>query len=237
MQVSVIHLMDRLMERHLDARASATWTLFHGEARAELALDPLSPSLDQAWGSQVRAELPLWVEFAGGRAQLFAGARAAWAEGNPLDLATMPVGPNGAGPSVRASAAVGAFVLSAEAAAVYDGAWTPLLGGQATTSDLTLRAEVTDAHQLIAVRTHGTWAVEAGVLASADTSIGWGDLTWHPGRLVVGGGASLGLEAGALPNGVARVGYDDGCSALLLSAGFSPDRDLPDFGLALQLRK
>ncbi len=220
-----------------DARASATLDLFHGELLADVAFDPLGGGTAPAWGGLGRAELPLWAEFAGGRAQLFVGGRAGWTEGDPLDLVAVPQGPDGAGPSVRATAAVGALVLSGEAAALYDGAWGPLVSAQASNDTLAARAELSDEQALLALRTRGIWSVEAGAMTSADTALGWGDVTWHPGRFVIGGGVTQGFAADAEPNGVARVGYDDGCSSLLVSAGFSPDRELPDVGLKLQLRK
>jgi hypothetical protein len=141
------------------------------------------------------------------------------------------------GPALRATAAVGPLLLSGEAAALYDGAWSPLVSAQASTSGLSLRGEVSADRQFVALRTEGLWAVEAGALAAADTALAWADVTWHPGRLVVGGGLSRGFGTDDVPSGAARVGYDDGCSALLVSAGFAPDRDLPDLGLKLQLRK
>lgn len=220
-----------------EGRASATADLFHGEITAEAAVDPLALGAGPSWGGLARAELPLWVGFAGGRAQLYAGARAGWAEGDPLDLVASPWGQNGIGPSVRATAAWGQLLLSGEAAALYDGDWSPLLSGQVSGESLSARAELSDTQALAALRTHGVWSVEAGALSSADTSLGWADLTWHPGRLVLGGGVTQGFAPDALPTGVARVGYDDGCSALLVTAGFTPDRTLPDVGLRLQLRK
>ncbi|MSQ00578.1 MAG: hypothetical protein EXR71_01635 [Myxococcales bacterium] len=218
-----------------EARAAHTWPVLHLGGRALVAVDgPLDELAGVTFTEALsaRAEVPVWVEAGDRRWQFFAGVRAA-DRGAALPFGELP----GLGPSVRAETALDGTVLTGEAAVVWDGAWTPLASVQAAGADVVARAELAPTRQLLAIRTHGAVEVDAGVLFSADTAVAWADASLHVKRIVVGGGASRGLLADDAPSGVARLGYDDGCSALLLSAAFAPDRALPDFGVRLELRK
>jgi hypothetical protein len=77
-------------------------------------------------------------------------------------------------------------------------------------------------------------------LSSTHTEAVWWsgiDTTWHWKRLVLGGGVSGEFLAPAWSGALGRIGYDDGCTSLIVSAGFAPDRSLPDLGMQLVLRQ
>ncbi len=218
-----------------EARGAHTWHVLHLEGRALAAVDgPLDESDGVTFTEALaaRAELPFWVDAGDRRWQFFAGVRAA-DDGAAARFGELP----GLGPDVRAETVIDGTVLTGEAAVVWDGEWTPLVSVQAAGADVLARAELAPTRQLLAVRTQGAVEVDAGVLFSADTAVAWADAALHIKRLVVGGGASRGLLPDDAANGVARLGYDDGCSALVVSAAFAPDRELPDFGVRLELRK
>jgi hypothetical protein len=139
----------------------------------------------------------------------------------------------------RQPAGFGAAVLTGEGALLVDttGALVPAARVTAASDNVSVRVDATAARQAVAVQTHGLVAVDAGALRAADTALGWADVTLHPGRLLVGGGVSRGFAAADPLSGAARLGYDDGCSSLVFTAAFSPDRALPDVGAQLVLRK
>ncbi len=218
-----------------EARGAHTWQVLHVEGRALAAVDSPLDQLDGVTFTEAlaaRAEVPFWVDAGDRRWQFFAGVRAA-DDGAAARFGDLP----GLGPDVRAETVIDGTVLTGEAAVVWDGQWTPLVSVQAAGADVLARAELAPTRQLLAVRTQGAVEVDAGVLFSADTAVAWADATLHIKRLVVGGGASRGLLPEDAASGVARLGYDDGCSALVVSAAFAPDRELPDFGVRLELRK
>jgi len=242
---------------HVDLQADAAADLAAPVvALAEgAAAAPLSP----AAAAVARMELPFWAEVGSRRVQLFAGARAELAVGDaawlsvptaldavassganvPSGTATPTALTAAAGPDLRAATALGDVVLSGDGALLVDdhGVLLPTVTVTASGETLSLRAEASPARQLAELQTHGLVALDLGALAAADTALGWADLTLHPGRLLVGGGVSRGFAADDLLSGAARLGYDDGCSSLVLTAAFSPDRALPDFGAQLVLRK
>ena len=78
--------------------------------------------------------------------------------------------------------------------------------------------------------TLGSTRAEDLWLAWADTGVAWR-------RLRVGGGLGWDLQGKGFTVANARVGYDDGCAAITLTAAFAVDRDLPDLGLAATLRR
>lgn len=219
----------------LDGRAAHTWPWLAVEGSGALeaggALDGRS-EVGVVGFAEGRAAVPFWLEAGDRRWQLYAGVR-----GASPDAARWAGQLPGVGPDLRAETAVGGVVLRGEVAALWDGAWNPMLAIEAAGGGATGRAELTPERQVFTVRTTGRFAVDAGVLAVADTAVAWGDLTWHPGRLVLGGGVVQGLALGDTPSASARVGYDDGCSSAVLRGDWSPDRTLPDLSLAVELRK
>lgn len=249
-----------------DGRFSRTWTALHVDLQADAAADLAAPTLALASGAAAapmtpaaaavaRVELPFWAEVGPRPVQLFAGARAELAVGDAawLSVPTALAGSTAAaasgtattaltaavGPDLRAATVLGDVVLSGDGALLVDdqGALLPTATVTASGETLSIRAEASPARQLAEVQTHGLVALDLGALAAADTALGWADVTLHPGRLLVGGGVSRGFAADDLLSGAARLGYDDGCSSLVLTAAFSPDRALPDFGAQLVLRK
>ncbi|GDX82423.1 hypothetical protein LBMAG42_42340 [Deltaproteobacteria bacterium] len=232
-----------------DARASHTGSVLHAEATVAAAGvgqvgwggAPLAQGFAGAMG---RAEVPFWGEIGKHRVQFFTGARVEAEVGDPLGT-PLRIHPGidgtafGAGPTLRASAALGPNVLSGEATALLglDGGITPKLTINASSEAWSARAESDGDAAALQLQTRGVVALDVGALLAPDAQLGWADLTWHPGRLVLGGGASRGFSETDPLTGSARLGYDDGCSSLVLSAAFSPDRALPDVGLALALRK
>jgi len=83
----------------------------------------------------------------------------------------------------------------------------------------------------------GPVTLAAGSAHARTLWLGWGDASLALGRFRTGAGLAWNLYAGAYSGADARLGYDDGCASAMLSARFAPDRALPDFGLALTLRK
>lgn len=232
-----------------DAHGSHSWTTLHTEASLAVGgvgqWSPDAPLITQAFaGAMGRAEVPFWAEIGEKRVQFFAGARVEAGMGDALGtpLRVQPAIDGtafGAGPSARASAAIGSTILTSEAALLlgFDGGMTPTLAVNAANEAWAARAETDGERAALQVQTQGVVALVAGTLVAPDAQLGWVDVTWHPNRLVLGGGVSRGFAADDPLTGAARLGYDDGCSSLVLNAAFSPDRELPDVGLSLALRK
>ncbi|HNC96484.1 MAG TPA: hypothetical protein PKW90_10195, partial [Myxococcota bacterium] len=70
----------------------------------------------------------------------------------------------------------------------------------------------------------------AGILARAE-----GD--WLYRRLRLASELVWDFEAQHWSGAGVGLGYDDGCSLAMLRVGFSPDRNLPDVGLQVELRR
>ncbi|HNH48424.1 MAG TPA: hypothetical protein PKY30_15395, partial [Myxococcota bacterium] len=70
----------------------------------------------------------------------------------------------------------------------------------------------------------------AGILARAE-----GD--WLYRRLRLASELVWDFEAQHWSGAGVGLGYDDGCSVAMLRVGFSPDRNLPDVGLQVELRR
>ena len=231
-----------------DTRASHTWTALHAEAALALAGEGEwvgnTPTATGFAAGMVRAEVPFWAEVKDQRFQFFVGARSEFGVGDTLGTPLrIPVRAGelalGVGPSARASTAAGDTVVSAEAAVLVGvaGAATPALSVDAAGPGWSARTEAVGDRLSVAVQTHGQVALDVGTLVSPDAQLSWIDLTFRTGRVLVGGGISRGLGPDDPLYGAARIGYDDGCSSLVMSGAFSPDRALPDVGLSLALRK
>lgn len=232
-----------------DARASHTWSALHAEATVAAAgvgqLGWGGAPLAQGFaGGMGRAEVPFWGEIGKHRVQFFTGARVEAEIGDPLGT-PLRVHPGidgtafGAGPTARASTALGPAILSGEATALLGlgGEITPKLTINAASDAWAAHTESDGEAAALQFQTRGLVAIDVGALIASEAQLGWADLTLHPGRLVLGGGVSRGFAEADPISGAARLGYDDGCSSLMLNAAFSPDRTLPDLGLALVLRK
>ena len=231
-----------------DARASHTWTALHAEAALALAGEGQwagsAPTAAGFAAAMARVEVPFWAQVKAQRVQFFVGARSEVGFGDALGTPLrIPVRAGelaaGVGPSARASTAAGDTVVSAEAAVLVgvDGAATAALSVDAAGSGWSARTEAVGDRLSMQVQTHGQVGLDVGTLLSPDAQLSWIDLTLHMGRFIVGGGISRGLGPDDPLHGAARIGYDDGCSSLVISGAFSPDRELPDVGLSLALRK
>lgn len=197
-----------------------------GEAEATLAI----------WGEVGRKRVQGWL---GGRASgdAWTGSRV---YGDGLGLRTVdPPPPWAAGPVGRAETGLGGTVVAAEAW----GRWTeagfePVGQARVSGGPVTLEARAEAARQWGRVRVDlGGVDLGGGVLHDGGLALGWGDagLGWRRAR----GGGSLAwdLGAGSWSGAGARLGYDDGCVAVGVSAAFSPDRALPDLGVKVELRR
>ena len=74
-----------------------------------------------------------------------------------------------------------------------------------------------------------------GEYTGDDLWLAWSDATVAPGRLRVGAGVTWDVGREAFAGASARLGYDDGCVNAWLTAGFAPDRAVPDVGLILRV--
>jgi len=206
-----------------------------------LARGPLSPWGDggTGLGGTVAGEaaVPLWTEAGPLRTQWWPGvraeARAGWAPGSPAEVGVR------AGPSLRASTATRTGGVDLDAALLQDGTgWRPAGSVDVHFARFTLRGQVDPEVQAGEVRwMPGPVTLAAGSAHARGLWLGWGDAALALGRFRTGAGLAWNLDASAYSGADARLGYDDGCASAMLSARFAPDRALPDFGLALTLRK
>ncbi len=224
----------------VDARASHTWGLVHAEAVATASARWSGgvPAANAA--ALARAELPMWAEIGQHRLLFWPGAVARVDSLWPSYAA---------GPALRAQAVAGKTVAGVAVATPIDntGEVGPELSLDLAGERLSLRGDATAEQQSVELR--GTSDVGGGVgfLHAGEAWLGWGDLNAKAGRLVAGVGLTLDLAAEdadpwslapvAVEGASLRLGYDDGCSALLLTSALSPDRALPDLGLQFLLRR
>lgn len=187
------------------------------------------------WGEVGRTRVQGWV---GGRATGEAATGPA-SFGDGLAVRVLdPPPPWAAGPYGRAETVLGATVISAEAWARWtDAGFEP--SGQARVSggpwSLEAGAEPERQWGRGAARL-GALSAGVGGVHEGEVALAWGEADLAPGRARVGGSLAWDLAAGSWSGADARVGYDDGCVAIGLRAGFSPDRALPDLGLAAEVR-
>ncbi|NTV97119.1 MAG: hypothetical protein HGA75_17180, partial [Thiobacillus sp.] len=104
-------------------------------------------------------------------------------------------------------------------------------------SRFSLWAHATDDLQSGGLKWTGVLGGGLGALRTDWSALAWANLDLHVGRFISGVGSSVDLEAIEPSGASAYVGYDDGCSALRVTAGFAPDRALPDVGLKVEWRK
>lgn len=195
------------------------------------------------------AAVPVWSTLGPARLQWWPGVRAeargAWlADGTQADAAR-------AGPAARVSTGWSAGTVGLDAAVLHDGAtWRPAAALDVATERVSARLRYAPDVQVGEVRWSpgaltltGGAAHADGLAGSPDDGVpatlwlGWADASVRWRRLRVGGGAAWDLGRGAFSGADARLGYDDGCAAVGVSARFSPDRPLPDLGLSATLRR
>ncbi len=222
-----------------DARASSTWGWVHAEATVDAAIFAGATGLREGgtFGGVALVEAPMWTEVGAGRVLFWPGVAT-----RLRDEAFA------SGPQVRAQAVAGKTVLGTTVFVPLapSGSWPEValdVGGER----LSLHAEAREAVQSAEVRLATDVGGGVGFLHARDTWLGWGDVAVRAGRFVSGLGATLDLAAEAedpwaagplsLEAAVLRVGYDDGCSSLVLVSALAPDRELPDLGMQLVLRK
>ncbi len=252
---------------HLDERLAADPTdpaplsaFFDGLGRVGEGTSPWGDGLADApmalWGtggSGVRAgargevSVPVWSTASAARIQWWPGFRAETnitmdLIGDSSSVASMsdPVLTMRVGPSVRATTALATGGLGIDVALLQDGAgWRPAGSIDAHFTRLAVRAQADTEVQSGEIRWMPTerYSVAIGSAHASGLWLGWGDAVVGVGRFRTGGGLTWDLGGGAFSGADARVGYDDGCTAATLTARFAPDRVLPDFGLALVLRR
>jgi len=239
----------------LELRGSATAGPVHTELRGEGWLGA-APEEGLAWGGRGvgRVELPAWGDLGSWRAQGWLGGTTrvevaepvgAGASGGILwgadgQLRTAAIEPLVAGPSLRVEAAGAPGVVQTELVAGFaaDGDFVPsgTLAVRAGPVDLDLGADPDQQRVRVGVR-EGAVSVSVGSLRAEPLWLAWGDVDLAPGRVRAGGGLTWDLGEAGWSGASARLGYDDGCAAAMLTAGFGPDRTLPDLGLSLRLRR
>lgn len=219
-----------LGEVGMDARASGTRGALHAELAGDAAAQATAAGARVGAAGRGALELPMWT----GRLQLWPGVTA---EGHGASDAAAR-GFVGAG--TRADVVSGDWLLSASAHAGTDE--RGLTGRAEADLDgpvhLTLRAGRRQQAGTLGLTTHAMSWTLGGAHRTADGQwLGWGQADLHVGRLRLGGGVSTPIGVPAAWSARGLVGYDDGCTRLLVSAAMAPDRPLPDMGLTLTVRR
>lgn len=235
------------------ARGSHTWGAVHAEGKADgyVVANPAEIARPKVLSTAVaRTELAMWGDGPVGRFTLFPGVLGR--SGFIRDEAGRSTFEGGVGPSVRAQSRMGDTVATVAVAGLWDGvAISPEAAVDVVGEKLTFRATGSDDAQGVELRGGNDVVGRLGVLHVGVEWFTFGEVTVHLGRFVSGLGATVDPLADALDmrvvalgdarvaiDGVTgRVGYDDGCSAFVLTAALAPDRDLPDFGAQIVLRK
>lgn len=227
----------------VDAHGSATWGPVHVEGTGEAfgALDPVdldTPIPIGGWGGLVRAEVPLWTEGLGRRVQWWPGVTAERGF-VPLDVYRAVTTNPAVGPSLRAQTALGDAVVGGEGRVGWDGeGWRPMVALDAQAGAWSLAGRADTDVQYGALR----WAPDPVTLAvgganAEGLALAWGDAGVRVGRLVAGAGGAWDVGANVHAGADARLGYDDGCVAATITARFAPDREAPDFGAGVVVRR
>lgn len=210
---------------------------------AELAA---SPGARSGWAAAEGAlELPLWSEAGDARAQWWPGARVR--AGGTWGAALLPEdhGPwdtLSAGPSLRLESRLGAAAIVGRAYAgiTPGGALAPEGTVDVSGGAVALRVTGTPEVQSASLRLEGGFSPWVGGVregTAGGTAYARAGADARAGRWLASAWGAAELEGGDLAGVGASIGYDDGCTAILATAGASPDRDLPDLGLRVQLRK
>lgn len=183
------------------------------------------------------AAVPVWSTLGAARIQWWPGVRAearagVWLDGE-VDADWR------AGPSVRATTGFASGGVGVDAALLHDGfGWQPAAALDVHTGTLAARVQADPAVQAGEVRwTPGVVGLGAGSAHAGELWLAWGDAALALGRFRTGGGVAWDLGGAAFSGAEARVGYDDGCASATVTARFSPDRAVPDFGFAATLRR
>lgn len=237
----------------LAARASRTWGPFHAEGKADgyVLANPAEIATPRAVSTaEARAELATWGEGPLGRFTLFPGVvgRSGWMR----DEAGLSVFSGGLGPSVRAQSRLGNTIATVSVVGLWDGdVLSPEAAADVVGEKLAVRATVSGDAQAAEVRGGKDVTGRLGFLHVGSEWFTYGEVGVQLGRFVSGVGLTIDPVADPLDarvveladarlaiDGVTgRAGYDDGCSAFVLTAVLSPDRDLPDLGAQIVLRK
>lgn len=233
----------------LDGGASGTLGPVHAEATVATAVRTDAALASAGSG---RVELPLWADFRGGRLRLWPGALAegglGWKEALAGAVTGVGGGVDGAlelgddpdwglGPALRAQLVAGDAVLHGEVVGRWDGSWAPRASLDLSTGPVSAWFAGDLALQAGGLSWSSVVSGSVGAVRGEGLAVAWGSTDLRLGRLLLGGGVAGDLEAPAWSGASAQIGYDDGCSSLILSAAFSPDRALPDLGAKLVLRK
>ncbi len=224
----------------IDARASHTWGAVHAEAVATGSARWTGGAVEGDAIAMARAEVPMWAEIGEKRFLFWPGAVARVDSFWPSYAV---------GPALRAQAVAGTTVAGIAVATPLDntGELEPELSVDLAGERLSLRGDVSLDQQSVDLRATSDLGGGLGFLHAGDVWLGWGEVSLKTGRLVAGAGLTLDLAAEdtdpwalvpvAVEGASLRLGYDDGCSAILLSSALSPDRALPDVGVQLLLRR
>ena len=235
------------------ARGSHSWGGLHLEGTGEVLgqADPAdlgAPAIISV--AQGRAELATWGDGPLGRFALFPGV--VGRAGLIRDEGGASSNDVGVGPSVRVQSALGSTIASLSAAVVFDGVGLAPEGAIDLAGEhVTMRSTVGPDAQAIDLRAGNAVVGRVGVVHAGIEWFTLGEISLHLGRFVSGLGLSIDPvpdaadvrvfewagAALALDGATARVGYDDGCSSFVVTAALSPDRDLPDLGAQVVLRK
>jgi hypothetical protein len=225
-----------LAELGLDARGSWTYGAVHAEGTADVAGRATADWQRIVGSSSAKLEVPMWT----GALQLWPGLVAAGrvqtGEGSRVTRGFVGAG-------TRADAVIGDWLLSASAHAGSDA------------SGLAARARV-DLDGPVHVAFHAGRRQQAGEVGlnlhpfalrvggvhqtENGTWVAWASTDLNLYRMRLGAALSTPLApASDAPAWTARLsgGYDDGCTALLVTAAMAPDRDLPDLGLKFAIRR
>lgn len=213
----------------VDGRASATRGALHAELAGDAAARATAGAYRLAAAGRGALEVPMWT----GRLQLWPGVVGV---GRADDAARGFVGAG-----TRADAVFGDWLLSASAHAGVDesGPTARVTADADGPVQLAIRAGRRQQGGSVGVSTAAVRWTLGGQHRSADGQwLAWGDADAHLGRLRVGGGLSTPLGADT-PAWSARalLGYDDGCTRMLVTASVAPDRALPDLGLTVSVRR
>jgi hypothetical protein len=225
----------------MDARWSGTRGWLHGEADVS----------GQGWGYEggqagagalgvARGEVPVWADGLGGRWSWWPGlrTRAGAVAGTGLLPGEEQELAGDVGPAVRGEAVAGKLLAAGEAALAFDGAtWAPDATVELHGEHAQVRGEWGDGVRLVEARWAAPLGGSVGLAKAPELWLAWAGANATLGRAVAGVESGYDLDARALSGVALRLGYDDGCSSLTGTASLSPDRELPDFGVAVVLRK
>ncbi len=227
----------------MDGRASGSFSILHEEASVAGEIVAGAGAIGTRAAVVNRTEVPIWSALGAWRIQ--------WAPGVTVASTSVTHSASSAveetvaaGPSLRAQTALGNAVVTAEGSVPWDGAaWTPVARATVSVSPLAARVQLDAELQLGEVRLTTPVGGSIGFAHATEhggtgpLSLAWAALDTHIGRFV--GGASSGYDIGimALSGVGVYAGYDDGCSAAVVTASLSPDRPVPDIGLKVTLRK